>query len=120
MARTTSGRGGENSGYQLSNFSTKPKSRGSFSEPSRSNGKQVLVKEPVLKTATELELERLVFGDDTGFKEGLKSHNELLRQQGAEILEDEDEGTVLDDGDDFAAIQDADVCSSTLLQLSLY
>lgn len=66
--------------------------------------------EPMEKDATEIELEKLVFGDDSGFHEGLKSYKESSthlqdvvdgdRQQAPDGLED----GILEE------LDDADVC----------
>lgn len=66
-------------------------------------------KEIIEKDATELELEKLVFGDDAGFREGLRSY-----RQDAEISEsseEEEEAEVGIGGEDLEGVQDADVCT---------
>ena len=66
--------------------------------------------DPMEKDETEVELEKLVFGDDAGFLEGIKSH----RQEGARLdFEQLEEGEDVDAdvGEDEAleGIADADV-----------
>lgn len=63
------------------------------------------------KDDAEEELERLVFGDSEGFREGLKDFN--LDDQEAE--DDEDDAS--DDG--LAGMDDADVCVATHARLTL-
>ncbi|MCJ1395192.1 hypothetical protein MMC18_008075 [Xylographa bjoerkii] len=67
--------------------------------------------EAMEKDETELELEKLVFGDDAGFREGLK----LYRNDTADSIEDGSEGDVavgsveeVEDGD-LDAVDDADL-----------
>ena len=59
------------------------------------------------KDQTELELEKLVFGDEAGFKEGLKSYNLeslIVTEEGTHIASED--GAKEDDLEDF---EDADV-----------
>lgn len=53
------------------------------------------------KDATEEELERLVFGDRTGFRDGVKNFG----RQGELVVADEEE-----EGSDLDNVADADVC----------
>lgn len=47
--------------------------------------------DPMEKDETEVELEKLVFGDDAGFLEGLRSHGqEIARSDFSELEESED------------------------------
>lgn len=69
--------------------------------------------EIIKKDATELELEKLVFGDDAGFREGLRSY----RQDAgiSEFSEEEEEAEVeiggIGEEEDLEGVQDADVCT---------
>ncbi len=57
------------------------------------------------KDKTELELERLVFGDEIGFQEGLKPH----RQRAAPLSQPGEQDRLEDEG--LEEIDDADVCT---------
>ena len=66
------------------------------------------------KDDTELELEKLVFGDDTGFHERLKSHRSeptALDKSGKVWSKQEQPGDLLENG--MEDIDDADVCTFT-------
>lgn len=66
--------------------------------------------DPTEKDQTEVELEKLVFGDDAGFLEGLQSHGqEVPRLDLGQLEESTNVGT--DDGEDdgLEGIADADV-----------
>ena len=54
--------------------------------------------DPMEKDETELELEKLVFGDDEGFREGLKSY----RRDAGYLTSGREEG---EDGDDIGSPQ---------------
>lgn len=68
--------------------------------------------DPTQKDETELELEKLIFGDDTGFHERLKSHRQELGVRGqsrtAQSKQDEPDGLEEQGLED---IDDADVCT---------
>lgn len=64
------------------------------------------------KDEAEEELERLVFGDSEGFREGLRDFN----LDDAEVEEGEDE-SASEDG--LAGMDDADVCATTIIPLLL-
>ena len=68
--------------------------------------------DPMEKDETELELEKLVFGDDTGFHERLKSHRQELGVRGqsrtAQSKQEEPDGLEEEGLED---IDDADVCT---------
>ena len=62
------------------------------------------------KDATELELEKLVFGDELGFYDGLKSLNDAAipgTRNDAENAVDDDEGKLTEEG--LEGVDDADV-----------
>lgn len=66
--------------------------------------------DPMEKNETEVELEKLVFGDDAGFLEGLRSHGQEVSQLDLGQLEeskDVDTDDVEDEG--LEGIADADV-----------
>lgn len=68
------------------------------------------------KDATELELEKLVFGDDEGFREGLKSYgqNAGLSESSEEEEEKEEEenpGALGEEEGDLEGVHDEDVCT---------
>ena len=63
------------------------------------------------KDETELELERLVFGDDEGFKRELGRHG--ATESGIESAEEEEE----DEDRELDAVADADVRSTTTDQI---
>lgn len=70
--------------------------------------------DPMEKDETELELEKLVFGDDEGFREGLKSYREdtgYLGSGGDEGEEGEDISSAHSETEeqDLDALEDADV-----------
>ena len=75
--------------------------------------------ETMEKDETELELEKLVFGDDAGFREGLK----LYRNDTVDSIEDGSEDDVVDNSagkveeGDLDAVDDADV--SHALQITI-
>ena len=61
--------------------------------------------DPMDKDQTELELERLVFGDDAGFQEGLSSY-----RSDKVVLSPESRDEALQDGaEDLGGVDDADV-----------
>ena len=68
--------------------------------------------DPMEKDETELELEKLVFGDDTGFHERLKSHRQEVGVQGqsrtAQSKQEEPDGLEEEGLED---VDDADVCT---------
>ena len=72
--------------------------------------------QPIIeKDATELELEKLVFGDDAGFREGLKSYTQAagISESSEEEGEGEEEGAGIGDvgeEEDLEGVHDADVC----------
>ena len=67
------------------------------------------------KDETEVELEKLVFGDDSGFLEGLKSYRQELAGPGFEQLEGSEDGNHgVGEDEGLEGIADADVISSTL------
>ena len=69
-----------------------------------SNGMEV--DELVGKDKTELELEKLVFGDEVGFHEGLNLHG----QRAAPGSQPTEQGQLQEEG--LEEIDDADVCTS--------
>lgn len=69
---------------------------------------------PMEKDETELELEKMVFGDDKGFREGLKSYRQDAGYLGSgrnEGEEEDDIGSAHSETEeqDLDALQDADV-----------
>ena len=69
--------------------------------------------DPMEKDQTEVELEKLVFGDDAGFLEGLKSHRQEVARLDVDQLEEVGEGkdTSADEDEGLEGIADADVKS---------
>ncbi|KAA6412986.1 MAG: hypothetical protein FRX48_02729 [Lasallia pustulata] len=67
--------------------------------------------DPVEKDETEVELEKLVFGDDAGFLEGLKSHRQEVARSEVDQLEEVAEGkdTSADEDEGLEGIADADL-----------
>lgn len=72
--------------------------------------------DPMAEDATEAELEKLVFGDEIGFREGIKSHiretHDLVSDDDGGDAENEehDERDVEQGGDDLGALDDSEVC----------
>lgn len=64
--------------------------------------------DPAAKSDTELELEKLVFGDDAGFKEGLRSY----KRDRAVLSPESDEEHLRGEVEDLGGLDDADVCFS--------
>lgn len=77
--------------------------------------------DPVEKDETEVELEKLVFGDDAGFLEGLKSHRQEVARSEVDQLEEVAEGkdTSADEDEGLEGIADADVKSSVSTTYSI-
>ena len=66
--------------------------------------------DPTEKDATELELEKLLFGDETGFREGLKSYRDDDENIGTLQSEDRDKDAFPEDEEaDLEALNDNDV-----------
>ena len=61
------------------------------------------------KDATELELEKLLFGDETGFREGLKSYRDEEDKIGISDLEDREKDALAEGAVDLEALNDNDV-----------
>ena len=73
----------------------------------------------VEKDNTELELEKLVFGDDVGFREGLRSYREANGDTEALHLEPPDDSAASEEsialeGEELDAVDDADVSNCML------
>ena len=71
--------------------------------------------EALQKDETEQKLEKLIFGDEPGFLDSLRSHGagkEVLRREASDELEEEEE-----DGDNLEGVADEDVCAVTLLRI---
>jgi U3 small nucleolar RNA-associated protein 18 len=51
------------------------------------------------KDATEIELEKLVFGDESGFREGIRSHKQHSSELVFEENDDSEGGTHLSEGE---------------------
>lgn len=71
--------------------------------------------DPKGKDAIELELERLVFGDDAGFQDEIKAYKHVVSDLDYSEIEDEGENWLsVDSGDDkvtdLQQLDDADVC----------
>ena len=88
------------------------------------DGDSIMQDNPMDKDQTELELEKLVFGDDEGFREGLRSYG---REDGGigNGLDSADNGAASENGiteeRDFDALEDADVSRSpNLLKYDTY
>lgn len=67
--------------------------------------------DPTEKDETEIELEKLLFGDNTGFHEGLKTRGRAagaLVQHGNEQSQREVQDGIADEG--LEGVDDADVC----------
>lgn len=70
--------------------------------------------DPMEKDATEAELEKLVFGNDAGFREGIKSH--IRETQHFDLdHDDQEEDIERDEGkgesdEDLEALDDSEVC----------
>lgn len=70
--------------------------------------------EPCGKDETEVELEKFVFGDDTGFYQGLKSYGTKNPTHGAQSGEKSRAGSQVDIGEDvLGGVEDADVGTLT-------
>ena len=68
--------------------------------------------DPMEKDETELELEKLVFGDDAGFHERLKSHRQKLGVRGqSKTAQSKQEGPDGLEEEGLEDIDDADVCT---------
>ena len=66
--------------------------------------------DPIEKDATELELEKLLFGDETGFREGLKSYRDDDENIGILQSEDRDKDAFHEEEEaDLEALNDNDV-----------
>ena len=66
--------------------------------------------DPIEKDATELELEKLLFGDETGFREGLKSYRDDDENIGILQSEDRDKDASPEEEEaDLEALNDNDV-----------
>lgn len=65
------------------------------------------------KDETELELQKLIFGDDAGFRAGLSTHRSrsFVRPCKAEGVENNDQKAESEPGDGFEGVDDADVRS---------
>ena len=76
------------------------------------------------KDEAELELEKLVFGDDVGFREGLKSYNHDDGSPiSSEVLEEDQQGPNDEnstDGEGLEGIDDADVSNGNYEQPTLF
>jgi len=64
------------------------------------------------KDETELELEKLVFGDEAGFQEGLSTY----RSTQAELSPVSDDEILQDRGEGLTGVDDADVSLDVLLR----
>lgn len=62
------------------------------------------------KDKTELELEKLVFGDEAGFQKGLSTH-ERTAEHGLEGGDHLDDAQVEQDQEGLEGLDDADVCT---------
>ncbi len=68
--------------------------------------------DPLEKDETELELEKLVFGDEAGFYDGLKSHQEGAFRTRLEAAEyHQDMAQISDEDQGLRGVDDADVRS---------
>ncbi len=71
--------------------------------------------EALEKDETEQKLEKLIFGDEAGFLDSLRSYdtgNELLRRSASDEFEEEQEET-----ENLEGVADEDVCAATLLRI---
>jgi len=68
--------------------------------------------DPMEKDETELELEKLVFGDEAGFQEGLSTY----RSTQAELSPVSDDEILQDRGEGLTGVDDADVSLDVLLR----
>ena len=67
------------------------------------------------KDETELELEKLVFGDAAGFHEGLRSHQEDAFPTKLDINSEGEDDSAQDEDEGLEGVDDADVCTVTML-----
>lgn len=74
---------------------------------------EVDVDEPLAKDETEIELEKLVFGDDSGFHEGLKSYKDASTDLRGFVDGDQQQARgALEEEERLERLNDADVCTS--------
>lgn len=73
--------------------------------------------DPTEKDETEVELEKLVFGDDAGFHEGLKSYNDNAFPSKLESNAEDQQNAaqVSVEEQDLQGVDDADVCTLAML-----
>ena len=74
--------------------------------------KGIVSDDPMEKDETEQELEKLVFGDDEGFHEGLRLYQEgaLPLTFGAGVKDEQSSAQVEEEDEELQGVHDADVC----------
>ena len=72
-------------------------------------------RDPMGKDETELELEKLVFGDEAGFHEGLRSHREGAFPTKLGVDTEDEEDTAQDKDQGLEGLDDGDVRTMAML-----